>query len=119
MTVIAMTREMGSRGREVALELAEQLGLKVIHHELIEQNLAARLNLPESMVHRFLEGKVSLFERWKINRSRLSLTLKKKYWNHPDKMQQLLVLRRRPRWAVRAAIGSTLLRSQGNINPTQ
>jgi hypothetical protein len=63
MTVIAMTREMGSRGREVALGLADRLGLKIIHHELVEQDLSERLNLPESAVHRFLEGDVSLFER--------------------------------------------------------
>ena len=76
MTVIAMTREMGSRGREVALGLAKRLGLQIIHHELVEQGLAARLNLPESAVHHFLEGEASLFERWKIDRSRLSLYTK-------------------------------------------
>jgi len=56
MTVIAMTREMGSRGREVALGLADRLGLEIVHHELIEQYLAARLNLTESAVHHFLEA---------------------------------------------------------------
>jgi cytidylate kinase len=71
-----MTREMGSRGRKVALGLAERLGLEIIHHELVEHDLATRLNLSESAVHHFLEGEVSLFERWKIDRARLSLYTK-------------------------------------------
>jgi hypothetical protein len=38
MTVIAMTREMGSRGRDVALGLADRLELDIIHHELVEHD---------------------------------------------------------------------------------
>ena len=72
MTVVAMTREMGSLGKDVAAGLAERLGLKVVHHELIEHHLAERLGAPESTVHRFLEGDASLFERWKIDSKRLS-----------------------------------------------
>ena len=72
MTVIAMTREMGSLGKDVALELATQLNIEVIHHELVERDLAQRLDLGESDVHRFLEGGASLFERWKIDKSKLS-----------------------------------------------
>lgn len=72
MTVIAMTREMGSLGKDVALALGTQLGLEVIHHELVERDLAERLDVGESDVHRFLEGQASLFERWKIDKTRLS-----------------------------------------------
>jgi len=43
MTVIAMTREMGSLGKDVAAALADQMGLKVVHHELVEHGLAERL----------------------------------------------------------------------------
>ena len=72
MTVIAMTREMGSLGKDVALGLSVQMGLAVVHHELVERSLAGRMDIGESEVHRFLEGSASLFERWKIDQSRLS-----------------------------------------------
>ena len=36
MTVIAMTREMGSLGGEVAQGLARELGLKLVYHEIVE-----------------------------------------------------------------------------------
>ena len=35
MTVIAMTREMGTRGREVAALVAERLGSRLVYHELV------------------------------------------------------------------------------------
>jgi len=72
MAVIAMTREMGSLGKDVAAALADQMGLKVVHHELIEHDLAERLGVPESTVHRYLEGGASLLERWKIDKQKLS-----------------------------------------------
>jgi cytidylate kinase len=105
MTVIAMTREMGSRGREVALGLADRLGLKIIHHELVEHDLAARLNLPESAVQHFLEGDVSLFERWKIDRTRLSLYTK----------EEILELACRGNVLIRGWGAAQLLRSIGNV----
>ena len=72
MTVIAMTREMGTLGKDVAQGLADQLGLKVVHHELVERDLAQQLGAPESTVHRFLEGSVSLLEKWKMDGNRLA-----------------------------------------------
>jgi cytidylate kinase len=73
VTVIAMTREMGSLGSEVAAGLAEQMGLKVIHHELVEHDLAGKMEVEESLVHRFLEGGASRFERWQIDKKRMSM----------------------------------------------
>jgi cytidylate kinase len=72
MAVIAMTREMATRGSEVALGLAERLKLDIIHHEVIENDIAERAGMPESKVHRFLEGETSLWERWNIDRKRMS-----------------------------------------------
>ena len=72
MAVIAMTREMGTRGKDVAASLADELGIDIVHHELVEKHLADRLNLEESAVHRFLEGEASLWERWQIDPKRLS-----------------------------------------------
>lgn len=72
MPVFAMTREMGTRGKDIAASLAERLDLDVVHHELIERHVAERMQIGESSVHRFLEGQPSLMERWKIDRKRLS-----------------------------------------------
>src|SRR5262245_14229600 len=72
MAVIAMTREMGSLGKDVAAGLAEAMGLMVVHHELVEHHLAERLGVQESAVHRYLEGEASLLERWKIDKHKLS-----------------------------------------------
>ena len=71
MTVITMTREMGSLGKDVAAGLADDLGLEVIHHEHVEHDVAARMSLRESDVHRFLEGTPSLLERWKVGKAAL------------------------------------------------
>lgn len=72
MAVIAMTREMATRGSEVAIGLAQRLGLVVVHHEIVEHDIAERTGLPESEVHRYLEGEASLMERWKLDRKRMS-----------------------------------------------
>ena len=72
MAVIAMTREMATRGSEVAAGLAERLGLTIIHHEIVEHDISERTGMPESEVHRFLEGEASLLERWTVDRKRLS-----------------------------------------------
>lgn len=72
MAVIAMAREMATRGSEVAAGVADRLGLEVIHHEVVEHDIAGRANLPESEVHKFLEGEASLWERWRIDPKRMS-----------------------------------------------
>ena len=72
MVAIAMTREMGTLGKDVAQGIADLLGLKVIHSELVEHDLATRLGVQESAVHRYLEGGASVLERWKIDKEKLS-----------------------------------------------
>ena len=72
MAAIAMTREMATRGSEVAAGLAARLGLAIVHHELVEHDIAERAGLGESEVHRFLEGQASLVEHWTLDRKRLS-----------------------------------------------
>ena len=71
MAVIAMTREMGTLGKDVVAGLAERLGLEVIHHRLVEHDIAETSGLPENKVHQFLEGEASLLERWRIDRRRM------------------------------------------------
>jgi len=72
MAVIAMTREMGTLGRDVAQALAERLGLEVVHHELVESDIAKRSGLGESEVRRFLGGEASLLRQWRMDTKRLS-----------------------------------------------
>lgn len=72
MAVIAMTRELATRGSEVSAGLAHRLGLAIVHHEIVEHDIAERTGMPESEVHRFLEGEASLLERWKLDRKRMS-----------------------------------------------
>ena len=72
MPVIAMTREMGSCGRVVAERVAEEMGLTLVMHELVEPDLAGRLQVQESAVHRRFEGGATLRERWQVPRKRLA-----------------------------------------------
>ena len=72
MTVIAMPRELATHGKDVALGVAEELDLEVVHQELVERDLAGRLDVDQGAVHQFLEGKPSLWNRWRIDRRKLS-----------------------------------------------
>lgn len=72
MTVIAMTRELGTLGQDVAARVAGELGIEVVHDELIERHLAERLQISEGAVRRFLTGEASLWERWKVGVRRVS-----------------------------------------------
>lgn len=72
MPLIAMTREMGSLGKDVAAALAERLDRQVVHHEIID-NLANKMRLRKSHVIRFLEGKSGIWERLTTDRTSLSI----------------------------------------------
>jgi len=72
MTVIAMTREIGSRGSEVAAGVAAELGLEVINSEIVVTDVAGSLGVTQSAVQRYLDGTASLFERWMIDTRKLS-----------------------------------------------
>ena len=62
MPLIAMNREMGSLGKDVAKALAAELGLKIQHHEIID-HLANRARIRKSHVISFLEGSQGFIER--------------------------------------------------------
>jgi cytidylate kinase len=62
MPLIAMNREIGSLGKDVAQGLADLLGIQVQHHEMID-HLANRARMRKSHVISFLEGRQGLFER--------------------------------------------------------
>ena len=71
MTLIAMTREIGSLGTEVAGRVAKQLGLEIVRSEVAANNVARRLGVAESAISRYLDGSASLLERWQIDRRKL------------------------------------------------
>ncbi|HUJ00060.1 MAG TPA: cytidylate kinase-like family protein [Usitatibacter sp.] len=72
MPLIAMTREMGSLGRDVAAGIAERTQRKVVYQEIIEP-IANKMRLRKSHVERFLDGKSGLWERLTTDKTSLSI----------------------------------------------
>jgi cytidylate kinase len=71
MPVIAMTQEIGTRGRDVAQGVAQALGIGLVSHDLADR-LADRMHVKKSLVQRLREGKASLFERLSTSSSEIS-----------------------------------------------
>jgi cytidylate kinase len=72
MPVIAMTQEMGSLSKDVALELASTLNLAVMRHEVVD-HVAGKMNVTTSLVKRLREGKSGLIERVTTDQERVAL----------------------------------------------
>ena len=72
MPLVAMTREMGSLGKDVAAAIGERLAKQVVHHEIID-HLASKMRLRKSHVIRFLEGKSGIWERLTTDKTSLSI----------------------------------------------
>ena len=72
MTIIAMTREMGSLGKDVAEGLARELGLKLLYHQVIDA-VSEKMHLPQNVITRFLQGKEGLIEGLRVDKDALSL----------------------------------------------
>ena len=72
MPVIALTQEMGSLAKDVALQLAETAGLEVMRNEVVE-NVAGRMQVPPSLIRRLREGKAGLVERFTTDRDKVAL----------------------------------------------
>lgn len=72
MPLVAMTREMGSLGKDVAAGLAARTNRKVVYQEIIEP-LANKMRLRKSHVERFLEGKSGIWERLTTDKTSLSI----------------------------------------------
>jgi cytidylate kinase len=66
-----MTRQLGCLGTDVANGIADRLGLKIIHSEIVANPVAGRLGVEEGMVLRYLDGSALLFERLAINKRKL------------------------------------------------
>ena len=72
MALVAITREMGSLGRDVASGLAEALGVPLVYHEVID-HLADRMRVRKSHVIRLLDGSAGLLERLTADKTSLSI----------------------------------------------
>lgn len=72
MPVIAMTQEMGSLAKDVALELAATMNLAVMRHEVVD-HVADKMHVSTSLINRLREGKAGLIERATTDAERVAL----------------------------------------------
>src|SRR5690349_4152385 len=72
MPVIALTQEMGSLAKDVALRLAESAQLAVMRNEVVE-NVAGKMQVPASLIRRLREGKAGLVERFSTDKDQVAL----------------------------------------------
>lgn len=72
MPVVAITREMGSLGKDVAAGIGDALGIPVLYHEVIE-HLADRMRVRKSHVIRLLDGSAGLMERLTADKTSLAI----------------------------------------------
>jgi cytidylate kinase len=72
MPIVAITREMGSLGKDVAQGLSEELGVPLVYHEVID-HLADRMRVRKSHVIRMLDGSAGLLERLTADKTSLSI----------------------------------------------
>jgi len=72
MTVIALTQEMGSLAKDVADQLARDLGLAVMRHEVVD-HVSSRMHVPTSLINRLREGKAGAIERLRADRASLAV----------------------------------------------
>jgi cytidylate kinase len=72
MPVIAMTQEMATLGKDVALGVSEALGLQQVRHE-VGDVVAGRMSVKKSLIRRIREGKASRVEKWAADDRTISI----------------------------------------------
>jgi len=72
MALVAMTREMGSLGMDVARILESELRVPLVYHEIID-HLADKMRLRKSHVIRLLDGKANQFEKLTADKTSLAI----------------------------------------------
>jgi cytidylate kinase len=72
MTVVAMTQEMASLGKDVALGVCEELGLQQVRHE-VGDVVAGRMSVKKSLIRRIREGKAGKVEKWAADEKTISI----------------------------------------------
>ena len=72
MPVIAMTQEMATLGKDVALGVSDALGLQQVRHE-VGDVVAGRMHVKKSLIRRIREGKASKIEKWAADEKTISI----------------------------------------------
>jgi len=72
MPVIALTQEMGSLAKDVAQQLADELHLSTLRHEVAE-HVAQKMHVPRSLINRLREGNAGAIERLRADRAGLAV----------------------------------------------
>jgi cytidylate kinase len=72
MTVIAMTQEMATLGKDVVLGVCEALGLQQVRHE-VGDVVAGRMQVKKSLIRRIREGKAGKVEKWSADEKTISI----------------------------------------------
>lgn len=72
MTVIAMSQEMATLGKDVALGICEALGLQQVRHE-VGDVVAGRMHVKKSLIRRIREGKAGTVEKWSADEKTISI----------------------------------------------
>jgi cytidylate kinase len=72
VSILAMTQEMASLGKDVALGVAEKLGLQLVRHEVGDM-VAGRMQVKKSLIRRIREGKASRVEKWSADEKTISI----------------------------------------------
>jgi len=72
MPVIALTQGMGSLAQDIAEQLARELGLATLQHEVAER-VALKMNVPKSLISRLRAGKAGPIERMTADRESMAV----------------------------------------------
>lgn len=72
MPVIALTQEMATLGKDVALGVCDALGLQQVRHE-VGDVVAGRMQVKKSLIRRIREGKASKIEKWAADEKTISI----------------------------------------------
>ena len=72
MPVIALTQGMGSLAQDIAEQLAAELSLSTLQHELAER-VAEKMHVSKSLINRLRGGKAGTLERLRTDRQAIAL----------------------------------------------
>jgi cytidylate kinase len=72
MPVIALTQGMGSLAQDIAEQLAQELGLTTLQHEVAER-VAERMHVSKSLISRLRAGKAGPIERLRVDRQSVAV----------------------------------------------
>ena len=72
MPVIALTQGMGSLAQDIAEQLASELQLSTLQHEVAE-HVASKLHVSKSLVSRLRAGKAGALERLTADRAGIAV----------------------------------------------